>query len=118
MNLARCDVVIQVWPFASGVGRKMRPALVVQNDLDNRRLANTIVVMITSRVSRANEPSQLMIDISTPEGKQTGLRQNSVINCVNLFTIDQTRILHVIGSLPTALILKVDDCLKTALGLP
>src|SRR5437773_1983316 len=118
MTLSRGDVVIVNWPFSTGQGRKPRPALVVQNDRDNQRLANTIVAMITSRTHRANEPTQLLVDISTPEGKQTGLRQDSVVNCVNLFTIEQSCVLHTIGSLPPALLRKIDICLKSALDLP
>jgi mRNA interferase MazF len=74
MTIQRGDVVLLDYPFASGGGGKVRPALVVQNDVDNRRLLNTIVVMVTSRTSRAaSEPTQLLIDISTPDGRQSGL---------------------------------------------
>ena len=42
----------------------IRPALVVQNDNDNQRLTNTIVVQITSNISRAHEATQTLIDQS------------------------------------------------------
>jgi len=62
--------VLVDFPFAGGGGSEVRPALVVQNDRDNARLTNTVVAMITSRVQRAAEPTQLFLDVSTPEGKQ------------------------------------------------
>jgi mRNA interferase MazF len=118
MIVRRGDVVLLDYPFASGRGSKVRPALVVQNDRDNGRLANTIVVMITSRTDRAStEDTQLLIDISTAEGKQSGLLMNSAINCVNLFTVSRTRILRQLGQLPPALMQKVEACLKAAQGI-
>jgi mRNA interferase MazF len=84
----RGEVVLLDWPFSSGHGSHIRPALLVQNDVDNRRLTNTIVAMITSQSARANKPTQFLINVSISEGKQSGLRVNSVVNCVNLFTIE------------------------------
>jgi len=118
MRLLRGEVVLVDWPFAGGAGAKIRPALVVQNDRDNQRLTNTIIAMITSVTRRAMGPTQLLIDISTPEGRQTGLRLNSVVNCANLFTLEQSKCLRVIGSLPTSLSQRIDGCLRMALGLP
>lgn len=118
MRVRRGDVVIVDWPFASGAGRKPRPALVVQNDRDNQRLVNSILAMVTSVTHRATEPTQLLIELNTPEGKQSGLRQDSVVNCAHLLTVEHTRLLHVIGALPPTMMRKVNDCLKAALELP
>ena len=116
--MKRGDVVMVEWPYSDRTGSKFRPALVVQNDTDNARLTNTILAMITSITRRATEPTQLLVDIATPEGTLTGLRQDSVINCINLMTVEQNAVLHIIGSLSTALMQQVDQCLKVALGLP
>lgn len=89
MNIRRGDVVLLDYPYSSGGGAKVRPALIVQNDRDNHRLTNTIVAQITSVTRRALEPTQLLIEISSPEGQQSGLRQNSVVNCVNILTLDK-----------------------------
>jgi mRNA interferase MazF len=53
MNVQRGDVVLVDYPYAGGAASKVRPALVVQNDRDNQRLVNTIVVQITSVTRRA-----------------------------------------------------------------
>ena len=82
MNIQRGDVVLVDYPYAAGGGTKVRPVLVIQNDRDNQRLLHTIVVQITSVTRRALEPTQLLIEIVTPEWQQSGLRQNSVVNCV------------------------------------
>lgn len=95
----------------------MRPVLVIQNDRDNQRLKNTIVAHITSMTQRVLEPTQLSIEIATIEGRQSGLRQDSVVNSVNLLTLDKSRILRKIGRLPNSTMQKVNTCLKVALEL-
>lgn len=75
------------------------------------------MAQITSVTRRALEPTQLLIEIATPEGQQSGLRQDSVVNCVNLLTLDKGMVLRKLGSLPDALMQKVNNCLKAALEL-
>jgi mRNA interferase MazF len=117
MNVQRGEVVLVDYPYAQGVGTKVRPALVIQNDRDNQRLMNTIVAQITGVTRRSGEPTQLLIDISTPEGQATGLRQNSVVNCVNLLTLDKNRVLRKLGTMSASLMQNVNDCLRAALEL-
>ena len=118
MNVHRGDVVLVDYPYAGGGATKGRPALVIQNDRDNQRLVNTIIVQITSLTRRALEPTQLLIELATPEGQQSGLRQDSVVNCVNLLTLDKSKILRKLGTLPVAAMQQVNECLKAALELP
>ena len=79
--MQRGDAVLLNFPFSSGTGFKLRPALVVQNDQNNQRMGNTIVDMITSTTYRTHQPTQVLIDIATPEGQQSGLRLTSAITC-------------------------------------
>jgi mRNA interferase MazF len=108
MNIQRGDIVLVDYPYTSSSETKVRPVLVIQNDRDNQRLKNTIVVL---------EPTQLLIKMATHEGQQSGLRQDSVINCVNLLTLDKDKILRKLGRLPNSSLQKVNDCLKAALEL-
>jgi len=117
MNVRRSDVILLDFPYPGGVGGKLRPALVVQNDRDNLRLANTVIVQITSVTHRAGEATQVLIEISTPDGKQSGLAFDSAINCVNITMIERSRIRRRLGSLSDATMHRVDDALKAALGL-
>jgi mRNA interferase MazF len=118
MNVQRGDVVLVDYPYTTGGGTKVRPVLVIQNDRDNQRLLNTIVAQITGVTRGALEPTQLLIEIATPAGQQSGLRQDSVVNCANLLTLDRGRVIRKLGSLPDALMQKVNNCLKAALELP
>ena len=117
MNIQRGDIVLVDYPYTSSSEAKVRPVLVIQNDRDNQRLKNTIVAQITSQTQRSLEATQLLIKLATDEGKESGLRQNSAINCVNLLTISQDKILRKLGYLPNSTLQKVNDCLKTALEL-
>ena len=68
-------------------------------------------------VRRALEPTQLLIERSTPEGQQAGVLHDSVVLCHNLATVHEDRTDRVIGHLPDPLMRRIDECLKTALGL-
>ena len=96
-GLGRGDVIWVFYPFASGRGASRRPALIVPNDRDNRRLDNTMIAHITTDVRRAYEPTQLLVERSTPEGQQAGLLHDSVVSCNILATAHDDRIDRVIG---------------------
>jgi mRNA interferase MazF len=109
---------IVVVDFAvAGMPKKIRPVRVVQADAYNRKMTNTVVAMITTNLARASEPSHLLIDVDTPDGKQSGLLHASVINCNTLTTVRQDEVLRVLGSLSAALMMRIDFSLKTALGI-
>ena len=103
MPVNRGDVVLVSVPFTSGTASKTRPVLVVQADHNNRRLQDTIVAIITSTTRRASlEPTQLLIEVATPEGRQSGLLHDSAVKCERLHTVLQSQIQRTIGSLPAA----------------
>jgi mRNA interferase MazF len=117
MNVQRGDVVLVDFPYPSGKGSKVRPALVVQNDKDNVRLLNTILTQITGTTHRALEATQVLVELNTPEGQQAGIQFDSVVNCVNVVTVEKTRVARKIGTLAQALMQGVDAALKVALEL-
>jgi mRNA interferase MazF len=116
--MKRGDIVLLDYPYTDGSGSKVRPVLIVQDDRDNQRLTNTIVALITKNVSRAHEPTQLLIDITTPDGQRSGLNQSSAVACGNLFTVAQTKVRRVIGTLSASAMAQIDTCLRAALDLP
>ena len=119
MKVRRGEVVIVDFPYSDQTGRKVRPALVVQSNVWNQRLDDTILALITSsRHRKVGATTQYFVDISTDEGQQTGLRLDSVVQCENLITYDQSLILRVIGSLSTSAMHRIDAYLKAVLGIP
>lgn len=104
--------------FVSGVGTKVRPAVVVQNDNLNDRLDSTVVAIITSNNTRSEiEPSQLLVDINTPDGKQTGLLHDSTVKDEYLDTVDQRDIVRKIGGFSPELMERFAQCIKAALKI-
>lgn len=119
MKVRHGDVVLLDHPYSDASGSKVRPALVVQVDSRNSLLTHTIVAMITRNLTRIGvDPTQLLIDIATPDGQQSGLNANSAVTCGNLFTVHEGRLHKKIGDLPATMMQQVDACLKAALGLP
>ena len=115
---ARGDVVLASVPFADGSGSKLRPLVVVQADALNRSIGNVVVAQVTGNTRRAGHVSQLLVDVTTPEGRATGLLTNSAVTAENLSTLAQSCIVRTIGRLSGPLTAQLDDCLRVALDLP
>jgi mRNA-degrading endonuclease toxin of MazEF toxin-antitoxin module len=115
----RADVVIARFPFVEGTGSKVRPAVVVQCDRLNAKIANTILAMVTGNLALvATEPTQFLIDPTVPDGVSSGLRYASAVKCENLLTVSQLDIVTVVGHLSDGLKQRLDESLKAALELP
>ncbi|MEX2317916.1 MAG: type II toxin-antitoxin system PemK/MazF family toxin [Pirellulales bacterium] len=118
MKVRRGDVVLVDYLFSDRSGSKVRPCLVVQNDVNNQRLDDTIVTAISSNVARVKTaPTQLLIVIRTTEGAQSGLLFDSAVQCENLMTIDTQFVMRKIGALPANTMRQVNECLAASLGL-
>lgn len=118
MPVKRGDVILAYIPNVGSPGGKVRPALIVQSDHNNAWLQETIIAAITSNTSRVHEPTQLLVDVSTPEGAASGLLHNSAVRCERLHAIPQIDVRRVIGRLSDALMREIDNCLKAALAMP
>ena len=78
MKVNRGDIVLTRIPHAAGGRGKKRPGVVVQAHMYNQSERHLIVAEITSNLTRAAEPVNLLIEILTPDGQATGLAQDSV----------------------------------------
>jgi mRNA interferase MazF len=114
MRPRRGDVVRVDWPFSDRTGTKVRPAVVVQDDIYNVRLADTLLVLV-SRTQRAPGDTEVELDPSVEVN--AGLRYKSVASCTNLLTVDQGLIVQALGRLSQHAMQQIDSCLKAALGL-
>jgi len=118
MTLQRGDIGVARFPHTAGARGKKRPVVVVQADTYNGKVRSVIVAEVTTNLADANDPAYLLIDISTPDGKATGLLHNSVVSCLWLASVNADRLEPILGKLSDALLSKLDDCLRAALGLP
>src|SRR5947209_13125126 len=104
MNLSRGDVALARFPHAAGGRGKRRPVIVVQGDGYNRKLRHVIVAEVTTNLAATSDPANLLIQVTTPDGKATGLVQDSVITCLHLVTMTEDRVGRVIGKLSPGLL--------------
>jgi mRNA-degrading endonuclease toxin of MazEF toxin-antitoxin module len=89
----------------------------VQADTYNAKVGHVLIAEITTNLAPANDPAFVLIDIATPEGKATGLNQDSLVSGLFLASVFGDRIDRVIGKLSAGLMQKVNACLKTTLDL-
>lgn len=99
-NYKRGDVILALFPDSNLQTAKKRPVLIVQADNLQTNLPQIIVAMITSNLSRKEHPSRVLIRISNPPGKQSGLISDSVVATDNLATLHEKFIDKKLGSLP------------------
>ncbi len=81
-------------PMGSEPGYR-HPHVVIQNNLFNRSLINTVVVCaLTSNLKRAKSPGNVLLDKG-----EANLPKKSVINITQIFTINKSDLSEKIGSL-------------------
>jgi mRNA-degrading endonuclease toxin of MazEF toxin-antitoxin module len=74
--------------------------------------------MVTTNIRLAStEPTQVLIDITSPDGQATGLLRTSAVKCENLFTLPQASVVRTIGQLSATLMQQVEEALKSSLNL-
>lgn len=115
MPFDRGEVVLVLFPDSNLRTAKRRPALVVQATNLQSGVSQSIVAMITSNMARAGHPSRVMVPHASVEGRQMGLRTDSVIATDNLATVQDCEVDRSIGSCPD--MLAVDNALRRTLGL-
>ncbi len=89
----------------------VRPGLVVQNDIGNAAGPTTVVVAVTSRGPR--KPYPFLVDLAG-----TGLPKRSWAHCSQLYTVDKSRLLRLMGVADAQVMSRVDAALCHALSLP
>lgn len=92
--------------------RGRRPALVVQNDRGNGNSSYTVVAAISS----ASLPRVYPFTVALRAG-EAGLERDGHVNCAQLLTIDQGRLLDRIGRLNSERMEEVSAALRYELDL-
>lgn len=119
IDMRRGDVVLVAFPFVTQtqVQRNRRPALVIQADRYNRRRAAVIIAAITSTRAYEQLPCKVPVAKESVEGREAGLKLDSVVDCQTLATLPRNEIVRRLGRFPPKLLRRVDEALEDALGL-
>lgn len=88
-----------------------RPVIIVQNNLGNKHAPTTIVVPLTSRLTKKPLPTHIEV------GTSCGLLCESVALCEQIRTIDKSRLTTKLGLVDGATMDNIDKALKISLGL-
>ena len=105
-------VVVDFDPTIGAEIRKRRPALVIQNDIDNRHSPITIVAALTSQVAGLRYPTEVVLQ--PPEG---GLTRPSAVLLNQIRSVDKKRVVLRLGRLKPETMTRVDRALQISLGL-
>jgi mRNA interferase MazF len=92
--------------------RQTRPAVVVQNDLANRRSPITIVAAVSSQFEERLYPTEVFV--RAPEG---GLTADSVVLLNQIRSADKGRLVRRLGVLKAETMREIDAALLLSLGL-
>jgi mRNA interferase MazF len=99
-------------PKGSGPGYR-RPVLIVQaNSFNKSAISTVLVVVITSNLALAQAPGNIRISKS-----DSGLSKASVVNVSQLLTIDRQILTERVGTLPSRIMVRVNEGLKLVLGV-
>ena len=109
----RGDVVLVDFdPTVGAEIHKRRPALVIQNDIDNRHSPITIVAALTTRIGGKPYPTEVFV--RPPEG---GLSRPSAVLLNQIRSVDRRRLVQRLGRLKPDTLARVDSALRISLGL-
>jgi mRNA interferase MazF len=113
MEIKRGDIFLTNFEQVKGAEQgRIRPALVIQNDLSNKFSPITIAIPITSKNYEKIYPTNVLI-----KREESGLKNDSTILTNQIRTIDKRRLIKKLGILDSFIMKKVDMALKISLGL-
>lgn len=113
MIIKRGDILlVNFEPVKGSEQGRIRPALVVQNNILNQFSPLTIVAPITSKNYEKEYPTNVEI-----LKEESGLKLDSTILLNQIRTIDKSRIKSKLSRLPQDIMNKVDIALSVSLGL-
>ena len=89
----------------------IRPVLILQNEVGNWFSPTVIVAAMTARGGKAHLPTHV------PVGTDSGLRRPSIVLAEQVRTIDKSRLLERVGTLPPEKQEQVDRALRISFAL-
>jgi|SRR3989344_106201 len=113
INIKRGHIVlVNLDPVVGSEQGKIRPALIIQNDVSNEYSPTTIIAPITSKIYSKEFPTNVQI---TP--KDSGLEKESTILLNQVRTIDKSRISKKLSSLNEQVMKRVNMAIKASFGM-
>lgn len=114
MEIKRGDtVLVDLEPVKDSETGKIRPCVVIQNDIGNKFSSTTIVAIITSQKEISKEyPTDVWV-----EKEKGGLNLDSIIQGDQIRTISKERIIKKLGHFDDVIIKRINKAIRISLGL-
>jgi mRNA interferase MazF len=114
INIKRGEIyLVSFDPTVGHEIKKIRPALIIQNDIGNHYGLLTIVAAITSKVSPVPYPVEVVMEASGANG----LSIRSAIRLDQIRTVDRQRLIKCLGVIDPGTLAKVNRAIQISLGL-
>jgi mRNA interferase MazF len=114
----RGEVLLAALPFVTDPSQaKVRPVVVIQNDVGNRFSPNLIVAGISSRLPPREFPTDLIVRAGSEANEGSGLDRDSVVQGSYIITIPKAMVVRHLGQFSEAAMQAIDQRLKVSLRL-
>jgi len=111
--ITRGDIcLVNLNPVKGSEQGKVRPALIIQNDISNKYGPTTIIAPITSKVYSKKYPTNVNL-----LKKDSKLNKDSTVLLNQIRTIDNLRIIKKLSSVDKVIMKEVDIAIKISLDL-
>lgn len=118
MEFRRGDVVSIAFPYIQDFSKsKVRPAVVIQNDIGNAYSDNLILASITSQVPEEEFPVHYRIYAGSRIAKEAGLTTDCIVKAETIITVPKSRVIEKLGRFPPEAMAEIDRCLRISLAL-
>ena len=99
-------------PVVGSEQGRIRPVLVIQNDVGNRHSPTVIAAAITSKINKNHLPTHIEVD-----ARNYGLARDSIILLEQIRTLDKRRLKERMGHLDREAMDRVDRAISISFGL-
>ena len=106
-------VLVDLEPVVGHEQGRIRPCVVVQNDVGNRYSTTTVIVPLTD-AAHVKKPMPIYVLVRKGDG---GATKDSFVLCDQIRTVDQRSFRSVFGTLAPETMAAVDQALLISLGL-
>lgn len=111
-NIKRGDIFYVDFGITVGsVQGRLRPVVILQNDTGNKHSPTLIVATITSKSNKKRElPTHIVFNMD-------GLTKESIVQLEQITTIDKQQLINYVGTMPQAVMKKINKAAKISLAL-
>lgn len=114
MKIRRGDIYYaDLRPVVGSEQGGIRPVLIVQNDVGNRHSPTTIVIALSTKDKKATLPTHIPLH----KEECDGLKQDSIILCEQMRTIDKMRLKDKVGQVNKEYLDSVMQAVKVSMSI-